>query len=270
MPEEDRTLRLAIVQTARDRFDKARNLKDSERLLRTICDVDIVCFPESWIGTVVMEERETADVLHMLSQYARDGGYTALTGSFITRRDDHMIAMGHVIGPDGNIVGHTEKIFPSFAVGEREFIRPGDSLPVFKVGGLRFGVAICVDLLYPEIARSLALRGAQILFNPANIPKNRISLWRALVSARAAENTIFVVFINNTKSLYPDGREVNGHSMVASPSGDVLLEADEAEGVYCAELDLSQISEIRKRWPYLADIESLERIDGERIVRKSS
>ncbi len=199
MPEEPRTLRLALVQTARDRLDKAKNLKDSERLLHSIRNVDIVCFPENWIGTVVMEERETVDVLRMVSRYARDGGYTALTGSFITCRDDHMMAMGHVIGPDGNIVGHTEKIFPSFAVGEREFIRPGDSLPVFEVGELRFGVAICVDLLYPEIARSLALRGAQILFNPSNIPKNRISLWRALVSTRAAENTIFVAFTNNRR-----------------------------------------------------------------------
>ncbi len=268
MTGKDTTVRLALVQTPRDRFDKAKNLKSAERLLSSIHGVDIVCFPENWLGAVVLEEREMTDVLLMFSQYARAEGYTALTGSLVMRRDDHTIAAGHVVGPDGHILGHTEKIFPSFAVGERGFIRPGGHLPLFEVNGLRLGVIICVDLFYPELARSLALRGAQILFNPSNIPKNRIPLWRALVCARAAENTVYIAFTNNTKSFYPDEREVNGHSMLATPWGDIFFEADEAEDVHIVEVDLSQIVEARKRWPYLTDIASLEDIDGDRVIRR--
>lgn len=262
------TIRLALVQTARDRFDKEKNLKNAERLLGGIRDVDIVCFPENWVGAVVLEDSETTYVLGMVSRYARAGSYTALSGSLVTRRDGHIIAAGHVISPNGNILGHTEKIFPSFAVGERGFIQPGEHLPIFEVNDLRFGVLICVDLFYPELARSLALRGAQILFNPSNIPKSRISLWRALVSARAAENTVYVVFTNNTKSFYPDNREVNGHSMVATPWGDILFEADEEEGAHVVGVDLSQLVEVRQRWPYIADIKSLECIDGDQVSRK--
>jgi predicted amidohydrolase len=87
--------------------------------------------------------------------------------------------------------------------------------------------------------------------------------------ARAAENTIFVAFANNTKSFYPDDRPVSGHSMVVSPRGDVLLEADDAEGVFVVEIDLAQITEARRRWPYLADSLSLEKIEGDRVVRKN-
>lgn len=260
-------IRLALVQTARDRFDKTKNLRNTERLLKSIRNVDIICLPENWVGAVALEEREMEDVLLMISQYARGGGYTALAGSLIASRGDHMIASGHVIGPDGSVLGYTEKIFPSLAVNERDFIRPGERLPLFEVDGLRFGLIICVDLFYPEIARSLARRGAHILFNPSNIPSNRITLWRTLVSTRAAENTVYVAFTNNTKSCYPDDREVNGHSMLAAPWGEIIFEADAEEGVYIVELDLSQISAVRRRWPYLKDSESLQCIEGDRVIR---
>lgn len=263
-------MKIALVQPARDRRDKERNFQTIKHLLEGIHHVDIVCLPENWAGVVTLSEAELVEVLALLGRYAQKGRYTLLTGSLIVARDDHSIALGHALGPNGTLLGQTEKIFPSHAVGERAFLRPGELLPVFTVGELRFGVTICVDLFYPELIRSLAQRDISILFNPSNIPENRIGLWRSLLCARAAENTIFVAFTNNTKSFYPDDRPVSGHSMVVSPRGDVLFEADDAEGVYVVEIDLSQITEARQRWPYLADSESIEKIDNERVVRRFS
>lgn len=263
-------MRIAIVQPARDRFDKAKNLQTVTRLLEQIRDVEIVCLPENWAGVIILSEAELAEVLALLGRYAQKGRYTLLTGSLIVEHKDYRIARGHVISPDGVVLGYTDKIFPSNAVGERAFLRFGERLPVFSSEKVRFGIAICVDLFYPELVRALAQRGIQILFNPSNIPENRIALWRSLLCARAAENTIFVAFANNTKSLYPDDRRVSGHSMIISPRGDVLFEADDAEGVYTVELDLAQIVETRKRWPYLADSASIEKVEGDRVVRKSS
>jgi omega-amidase len=262
-------MKIALVQPARDRFDREKNIHTVARLLQEIRDVEIVCLPENWAGVVTFSEAELEQMLSLLGSYAQQGHYTLLTGSLIVQRRDHTIALGHVIGPDGTVLGHTEKIFPSNAVGERAFLKPGERLPVFATGSARFGVAICVDLFYPELIRSLAHRGISVLFNPSNIPENRIALWRSLLCARAAENTIFAAFANNTKSFYPDDRPVSGHSMVVSPRGDVLLEADDAEGVFVVEIDLAQITEARRRWPYLADSLSLEKIEGERVVRKN-
>lgn len=264
------SMKIALVQPARDRFDKAKNLQAVERLLKGIHGVEIVCLPENWAGVITLSEAELADVLAFLGSYAQQGRYTLLTGSLIIEHKDYTIARGHVIGPDGSVLGYTEKIFPSNAVGERGFLHPGERLPIFITGKARFGIAICVDLFYPELVRSLAQRDIQILFNPSNIPENRVGLWRSLLCARAAENTIFVAFANNTKSFYPDERPVSGHSMVVSPRGDVLFEADDAEGVYTVEIDLAQIAEARKRWPYLADSASIEKIEGNRVVRKKS
>lgn len=261
-------VRLALVQPARDRLDKTKNFQTVERLLKEIRDVDIVCLPENWAGVVTLSEAELAETLALLGSYAQKGRYMLLTGSLIVEHKDDKIAQGHAIGPDGAVLGYTEKIFPSNAVGERAFLRPGERFPVFITEKARVGVAICVDLFYPELIRSLAQRDISILFNPSNIPENRIGLWRSLLCARAAENTIFVAFANNTQSFYPDDRPVSGHSMVISPRGDVLFEADDAEGVYTIEIDLAQIVEARKRWPYLADSLSLEKIEGERVVRR--
>jgi predicted amidohydrolase len=261
-------IRLALVQPARDRFDREKNLQTAERLLQSVRDVDIVCFPENWAGIVKLKEAELAEILSIFSQYARTGSYTLLTGSLIVEQTNYALALGHAIGPDGTLLGYTEKIFPSHAVGERALLRPGERLPVFTVGELRFGMTICVDLFYPELVRSLAQRDVSVLFNPSNIPENRISLWRSLVCVRAAENTIFVAFTNNTQSFYPDDRPVSGHSMVASPRGDLLFETNDTEGVYTVDIDIAQIAEARRRWPYLADSESMKEIDGERVVRK--
>lgn len=263
-------MKIALVQPSRDRLDRAKNLQTVTRLLGGIRDVDIVCLPENWAGVVILSEAELSDTLALLGRYAQRGHYTLLTGSLIVTHKNYSIACGHVIGPDGVVLGYTEKIFPSNAVGERALLRPGEHLPVFETEKLRFGVAICVDLFYPELIRSLAQRDIQMLFNPSNIPENRIGLWRSLLCARAAENTIFVAFANNTKSFYPDDRPVSGHSMVVSPRGDVLFEADDAEGVYTVEIDLAQIAEARKRWLYLADSLSIEKIEGGRVVRKAS
>ncbi len=263
-------VRLALVQPSRDRLDKTKNFQTVTQLLQKIHDVDIVCLPENWAGVVTLSEAELADALALLGRSARQGHYTLLTGSLIVEHKDYRIARGHALGPDGAVLGYTEKIFPSHAVGERAFLRPGELLPVFTVGELRFGVAICVDLFYPELIRSLAQRDIAILFNPSNIPENRLGLWRSLLCARAAENTIFVAFANNTHSSYPDDRPVRGHSMVISPRGDVLFEADDAEGVYTVEIDLAQIAEARKRWPYLADSLSIDKIAGDHVRRTLS
>jgi predicted amidohydrolase len=77
-------------------------------------------------------------MLSLLGSYAQQGHYMLLTGSLIVQRRDHTIALGHVIGPDGTVLGYTEKIFPSNAVGERAFLKPGERLPVFATGSARF------------------------------------------------------------------------------------------------------------------------------------
>jgi len=251
-------LRIALVQFGRDELNQPKNIDRMLSFLSKIKNADIVCLPEAWTGRgLFLEEKECESLISSLCQRAAQNGYNLLTGGLFNRRGEKIFDTCHVISREGKVIGFYDKRFPSAAFNEREFVSPGNASPVFKVDDVNVGVLICVDALYPELARSLALNDACIIFNPSNIPQNRSELWKHVSVTRAAENTVFYVFVNNTNTLYPDGRMVKGHSIVAAPDGEVILEAGEEEKVFQTELDLNQIERIRKRWQYLNDIRQL-------------
>jgi predicted amidohydrolase len=251
-------LRISLVQFERDRVDKHKNV---DRMLSTLSEIkntDIVCLPEAWIGGgFFLEEKEHKSLLLSLGEIAAKNSYNLLTGGLFARRGEKIFDSCHIINRNGKVIGFYDKRFPSTAFGEREFCSPGKISPVFIVDDVKIGVTICVDALYPELTRNLALNNACIIFNPSNIPKNRNELWKHVSVTRAVENTVFYVFVNNTNTLYPDGRTVKGHSVVVAPDGEVILEASEEEKVFQSELKLDQIDKIRKRWRYLNDIRQL-------------
>jgi predicted amidohydrolase len=232
-------------------------------ILSEIKNTDIVCLPEAWIGRgVFLEEKEHKSLLSSLGEVATKNSYSLLTGGLFAYCGNKIFDSCHVINRDGKAVGFYDKHFPSTAFGEREFCSHGKTLPVFIVDGIKLGVVICVDALYPELTRTLALNDASIIFNPSNIPENRNELWKHISVTRAVENTVFYVFVNNTNTLYPDGRKVKGHSVVVAPDGEVILEADEEGKVFQSELKLDQIDEIRKRWQYLNDMRQLQKFSS--------
>jgi len=144
-----------------------------------------------------------------------------------------------MIFPDGRMELISEKIFPSLPVREREKIRAGRILRTLDLAFVRVGAVICVDAMYPEIARCLALRGAELILNPASIPENRASLWRSLASVRAAENTVFWATVMLMESTYPDGRPVRGGSVAADPKGEIIADSGALEQAIRVKIDLS-------------------------------
>lgn len=256
-------LRIALVQFGLG-LNMSKNVDRMLSILSDIKNVDIVCPPESWTGRGLflagrglLEEKECKSLLSSLCQLASQNDYNLLTGGLFNRRGEKIFDTCHIISRNGKVIGSYDKRFPSTAFNERKITSPGNFSPVFKVDNVNIGVLICVDALYPELARSLALKNASIIFNPSYIPHDRSELWKHVSATRAAENTVFYVFVNNTNTRCPDGRMVKGHSIVAAPDGEVFLEASEEERVFQIELDLNQIDKIRKRWRYLKDIRQL-------------
>ena len=248
-------LRIALVQFGRDRLNKPKNVDRMLSTLSKIKNVDVVCLPEAWTGgELFLEEKECKSILSSLCQLAAENNYNLLTGGLFNRRGRKIFDTCHIINRDGKVIGFYDKRFPSAVFNERVFCSPGNVSPVFTVDDVKIGIVICVDALYPELTRNLALNNACIIFNPSNIPENRNELWKHVSVTRAVENTVFYVFVNNTNTLYPDWRMVKGRSLVVAPDDEVILEADEEEKVFQSELDLSRIDKIRKRWRYLNDI----------------
>lgn len=251
-------MKIALVQFARDRVDREKNLSRMCSILSQLRDVDFVCLSEAWIGSLTLEEKDYKSTLDTLAKIASNNKFNLITGGLFTKRGLQTFDTCHIIDRSGSVVGFFDKRFPSMAFGERDKVSAGRDLPVFTVEDVKFGIVICVDAIYPELARAYALRGAQMVFNPSNIPHNRNALWKHITSTRAAENTVFCVYVNNTHTTYPDNRVVTGHSIVAGPDGEVLLEGDEEERVLRCEIDLREIDKVRERRKYLADVHEFE------------
>jgi predicted amidohydrolase len=107
----------------------------------------------------------------------------------------------------------------------------------------------CYDLRFPELARALVDRNAEVLVVPSAwvAGPRKVEHWRTLVRARAIENTVFVV------AAAQPGPRYSGHSMVVDPFGDVLAEAGDEAAVLTATLDRAVLEEARSTNPSLAN-----------------
>ncbi|MDR7477445.1 MAG: carbon-nitrogen hydrolase family protein, partial [Armatimonadota bacterium] len=147
--------------------------------------------------------------------------------------------------PDGRPVAEYRRTHPRgpwiYLGGRRWDFRyvPGDALPVFETEFGKVGLAMCSEVYVPEVARALALQGAELLFLPAGVDKKRLwSTWRTLIWARAIENLAVVV---TTQNLFTP--EERGLAMLAGPE-EILLEST-AAGMFVVDVSLERVRYLR-------------------------
>ncbi len=116
---------------------------------------------------------------------------------------------------------------------EKKWFTPGSKTPeVFEIegsfGNVKIGMMICFDWFFPETARTLALKGAQIICHPSNLV---LSYCQRAMFTRAVENRVFTVTANRTGTETSDGNELSftGQSVMISPKGEYLIELDDEE-----------------------------------------
>jgi deaminated glutathione amidase len=163
-----------------------------------------------------------------------------MPGSFFERRDGAVYNTTPVIDPNGEIVARYSKMFP-FTPYE-EGVTPGREFCVFEVPEVgRFGVAICYDIWFPEIARTLTSMGAEVILNPvlAHFVDRDADLLIAQASAAMFQSYVF--HINGL------GVGGTGRSLVAGPDGRLLHQAGSAEELIPLEIDLGLVRRERMR-----------------------
>ncbi|CDZ71180.1 Nitrilase/cyanide hydratase and apolipoprotein N-acyltransferase [Neorhizobium galegae bv. orientalis] len=116
----------------------------------------------------------------------------------------------------------------------------------------KLGFAICYDVRFPQLFRTEALAGAEILTVPAAFTRQTGEAhWEILLRARAIENGAFVIAAAQA-GVHEDGRETFGHSMIVDPWGKVLASAGgSGEGVVLAEIDIAAVAAARGKIPNL-------------------
>ena len=123
---------------------------------------------------------------------------------------------------------------------ERHHFSGGEDISPAHTTYGRVGLEVCYDLRFPEVARSLALEGADFLVTPAQFPAQRRRQWRALAVARAIENQMPHLACN-----WAEG----GGSLMVEADGDVLAEAGSGQTVIWADIDLIRQERFRREIP---------------------
>lgn len=201
--------------------------------------------------------RSAVDALTELS--ARSGKYI-IAGSMPMEGDGNRhFNRSLVFGPDGNIIYKHDKVhlFDCSAPGgprvrESEVIMPGDSYGSFDTPWGRASVIICYDIRFTPLVQLLADQDVLLLFVPAAFSlATGKAHWEMLVRMRSLEIQGFVIGIQPAYN--PQLKYVPyGHSLIASPWGEIICDAGRDEGVEVVKLDLKQAQEIRSKFPLLA------------------
>ena len=139
------------------------------------------------------------------------------------------------IGNDGEILATYAKIHLFTPGGENRAFTPGTGLATFTLGGVRFGLAICYDLRFPEIFRLYRREGVHAVIVPAAWPESRIRYWELFIQSRAAENQMYVAGVNTTGTNPVD--RYAGASMTADPHGTIIARACEGNELLYYEID---------------------------------
>ncbi|MEQ1937837.1 carbon-nitrogen hydrolase family protein [Mesorhizobium sp. CN5-321] len=262
-------MKVAAVQM-RSGTSPERNAADMERMVREAVrqGAAYVQTPEV-TGAMVRDEEARAAaftsedkdlVVATARRLARELGIFVHIGSTAILRPDGKLANRALLfSPQGERVAAYDKIH-MFDVDldngeswrESSAYEPGTEAIVADLGAAKLGFAICYDVRFPQLFRTEALAGAEILSVPAAFTRQTGEAhWHVLLRARAIENGAFVVAAAQG-GRHEDGRETYGHSLIVDPWGRVLAEADHDEpGVIVAEVDTAAVAAARAKIPNL-------------------
>jgi len=192
-------------------------------------DAAIICFPEMNI-TGYSARKEPVDFAQFipgfitgeLAALAEKENMIILAGLAEKNKSGRIFASHVVVTPQG-LSGVYRKLH--IAPPEQKIYSPGRNIPLFETHGVRFGIQLCYDAHFPELSTQMALHGANIIFfphaSPRGTPEEKFSSWMRHLTARAYDNSLFVVACNQTGE-NKNGLIFPGIALVLDPSGNVI------------------------------------------------
>ncbi len=219
---------------------------------------DVAVLPETWNvgffpheGLAELADNDGCRVRKVFGSLARELNMNIVAGSVANRRADGIYNTCLVFDREGECVAEYDKTHLFSPMGEDDFFNKGDHVSTFVLDGIKCGVIICYDVRFPELVRTMSVKGLDVLFMVSQWPLVRVPHLDALTKARAIENQMFVVCCNSAGTA--PGTVYGGNSSVNDPWGVTIAHAgDKAETIY-ATLDPSILDGIRNSINVFAD-----------------
>lgn len=151
-----------------------------------------------------------------------------------------------VFNPDGSI-GKYRKIHT--APFEKEYYSSGDKIEVFEIDGFRFGIQLCYDAHFPELACAMALKGADAVLIPHASPRGtceeKYNSWLRHLTARAFDNGMYIAACNQTGD-HTKGLSFPGIGLFIGPDGHVIeSRTDGKESIFFITIEKNVLERIR-------------------------
>ncbi|WP_207692045.1 carbon-nitrogen family hydrolase [Desulfonema limicola] len=219
-------------------------------------DVKLVVLPEMWScgfdnANLTLHAKRTPEILDILSETASKKDMI-ITGSIPEISGKSIYNTLYVTDRDGSIAGSYRKVHLFSLTSENKYFTPGDKSIICQTSLGSLGLMICYDLRFPEISRTLTLKGANLIIIPAQWPNVRISRWDILSQARAIENQVYIIGANRCGK--ENTTQFNGHSIIVDPSGKVLQWAENGNAcALWAEIDMDELEQVRTYMPSLEE-----------------
>lgn len=252
-------MRIASIQLNVLEETKEKTLDYASLMIRKCRGADLILLPELWnIGFMSFdryrEEAETQNgpTLVLLRSLARELSCHLHTGSFVEKRGDRLYNSSFLLDPKGETLGSYQKIHLfTYQSQEAEILTPGTSIPVISTEFGNFGMATCYDLRFPELFRRMLDQGVEFFLISSAWPYLRLEHWLLLNRTRALENLSCLISSNSVG--INRGTRFAGHSLVVGPTGQIIAEGNDQEGIVWAEVDREIVMRARKEFPFLQD-----------------
>ena len=276
------TIKIALCQM-KVIDNKEENLKKAIYMIKTASekDADLIILPEMFNCPYenekfmeYSEDTENSYTLNLISKTASEEKKYIIAGSIpekeATSTSERIYNTSFMFNPDGKIIAKHRKmhLFDIDVKGkiyfkESDTLTAGNQITIAETSFGKIGIGICYDIRFPELARLMALEGADILcypgaFNLTTGPAH----WEMLFKARACDNQVFTIGVAPALDKNANYNSY-GHSLIVNPWGEIISSASFEEELIIAEIDLNEIKKVREELPLLKnrrkDIYNLEK-----------
>lgn len=247
--------------------DKEKNIDVLPRMFEKSVagGADLICLPEMFNcpyetrNFPVYAEKEGGPAWTRLSELAKQFRVYLSAGTIPeVDAEGKVYNTAYVFDREGNQIAKHRKVhlFDIDVKGgqyfkESDTLTPGNSVTVFDTEFGRMGLCICFDCRFVEIARKMALAGAQVILVPAAFNMTTgPAHWEIMHRGRAIDNQVFMIGTSPARDLSAS-YHAWGNSMVVNPWGTVLSQMDEKEGLKLTTIDLDEVSSIREQLPIM-------------------
>ncbi|MBN2414456.1 carbon-nitrogen family hydrolase [bacterium] len=249
-------MKLALYQMSIRTGDPDENAAAAEWAVRTAAGDgdDLIVLPEFWAtGFALAKLPDLAapmgeGMFELMRTWAVRYGI-AVAGTHPRISGSRLFNTAVFYDRTGALLASYDKMHLFASMQEDRLLTRGSSPPaVFSAEWGRIGMITCFDLRFPELARRLALDGAQLIVVPAFWPAPRLDHWSLLLRARAVENQVFIAGCNRA-----DGSEpaAFGRSAVIAPDGTVAAEAGTAPILLKSAIEPGKTATIRQNFPVM-------------------